>query len=105
MIDQLVAGSPGASDVVVLGLSPTQARSLGDTLTTAAVVGEVDPGQGLVLVPHAQNRIFRRDDLLALVRDWIADHGAWNASLRLRPTDVARARPGAPSHPEQARLA
>jgi len=105
VIDQLVAGSPGASDVVVLGLSPTQARSLGDTLTPAAVVGEVDPGQGLVLVPHAQNRIFRRDDLLALVRDWIADHGAWNASLRLRPTDVARARPGAPSHPEQARLA
>ena len=54
MIGQLVAESPGASDVVVLGLSPGQARSLGETLTTAAVVGEVAPGQGLVLVPYAQ---------------------------------------------------
>ena len=105
MIGQLVAESPGASDVVVLGLSPGQARSLGETLTTAAVVGEVAPGQGLVLVPYAQNRIFRRDDLLALVRDWIADHGAWNASLGLRPADAARDGGRPSSHPEPARLA
>ena len=103
MIGQLVAGSPGASDVVVLGLSPGQARSLGETLTTAAVVGEVAPGQGLVLVPYAQNRIFRRDDLVGLVRDWIADHGAWDASLGLRPAGVARAGRRAASHPEPAR--
>jgi hypothetical protein len=105
VIGQLVAGSPGASDVVVLGLSPGQARSLGETLATAAVVGEVDPGQGLVLVPHAQNRIFRRDDLLGLVRDWITEHDAWSASLRLRPAGVETAGLRAPSHPEPARLA
>jgi hypothetical protein len=105
VIGQLVAESPGASDVVVLGLSPGQARSLGETLTTAAVVGEVAPGQGLVLVPYAQNRIFRRDDLLALVRDWIADHGAWNASLGLRRADAARDGGRPSSHPEPARLA
>jgi hypothetical protein len=89
---QLVARSPRGSDVVVVDLSPAQARSLGETLATAAVVGNVDPGQGLVVVPYAQNRIFGRDDLLAVVRDWIDEHGAWNASLRLRPADVATAR-------------
>ncbi|HET7368384.1 MAG TPA: hypothetical protein VFI83_08450 [Gaiella sp.] len=83
---------PRGSDVVfVVDLSPAQARSLGETLATAAVVGNVDPGQGLVVVPYAQNRIFGRDDLLAVVREWIDEHGARNASLRLR-ADVATSR-------------
>ncbi len=100
MIGQLVAGSPGACEVFVLGLSPAQARSLGETLGVPAVLSDVDPGQGLVVVPHAGNRLFRREDLLTVVREWIDDHGAWNASLRLRPTRVATA--GAPPSPTPA---
>lgn len=104
MIAHLVAGPPRQSDVVVVGLSPAQARSLGDTLATAAVVGDVDPGQGLVVVPYARNRIFGRDELLALVRDWIDEHGAWNASLRLRAA-VATSRVRPASRPAPARSA
>ena len=79
----------------VNGLSTADARSLAATLATAAIVGQIDPADGTLVVLHSRNKVFAIAQLELVIDEWIA------ADRRRNPTIVVagwRSEKGAPRH-------
>ena len=80
------------------GLSTADAQSLAATLATAAIVGQIDPADGTLVVLHSRDKVFAVAQLELVIDEWIA------ADRRRSPTIAVSGRRNEKGAPRYLRL-